>query len=531
MRFALLIAVAQPLFVAGKLRIVRSHSASPYGDDAGDGYEYGDMEASAGETDDTDYSVHQFLAKDEARDPMGSDDNEEDAAQNDADRSKILSKETFDSEDEPAADSFLQKSSKRKGLDDEDEFEYGDEESAAGETDNTDYSVHQFLAKDEARDPMGSDDAEEDAERNNAERSKILGRETFDAEDTPADDSFLQKRSTKSRQNLDDDGDDYEYGDEENAAGETDNTDYSVHQFLVNDEARDPMGSDDNEEDAAQNDAARSKIMSKETFDSEDEPADDNFLQRSSKRNKKQPVQDGMEYGDEEAAAGQTDGTDYSVHQFLAKDEARDPMGSDDSEEDAAQNDADRSKILSKETFDSEDEPADDNFLQRRSKRNKKQPSEGDMEYGDEESAAGETDNTDYSVHQFLVKDEARDPMGSDDAEEDAAQNDADRSKILSKETFDSEDEPADDNFLQRRSKRNKKQPAQDDMEYGDEEAAAGQTDGTDYSVHQFLAKDEARDPMGSDDSEEDAAQNDADRSKILSKETFDSEDEPADDN
>jgi len=444
MRIAFLIAVAQPLFVGGKLRVVRSHSSSPYDND---GYEYGDMESSAGETDDTDYSVHQFLAKDEARDPMGSDDVEEDAAQNDADRSRILSKETFDSEDTPADDSFLQIASKTRYSDD-DEFEYGDEAESAGETDDTDYSVHQFLVKDEARDEMGSDDAEEDVQKNNAERSKILASRTFDAEDTPAGDSFLQKRSEKKRAGFDDD-DSMEYGDEANAAGETDDTDYSVHQFMAKDEARDAMGSDDAEEDVASNNALRSKILARRTFDSEDTPAadDDSFFQKKSQHNKKQPMEDGMEYGDQENAAGDTDNTDYSVHQFLVKDEARDPMGSDDGEEDAAQNDADRSKILSKEAFDSEDEPAaDDSFLQKRSKRHRKQPMEDGMEYGDQEAAAGETDTTDYSVHQFLAKDEARDPMGSDDDEDDAAQNDADRSRILSKETFDSEDSPADDN-------------------------------------------------------------------------------------
>merc|ERR1712166_269144 len=57
----------------------------------------------------------------------------------------------------------------------------------------------------------------------------------------------------------------------------------------------------------------------------------------------------------------------YGVHQFMAKDEARDPMGSDDSEADAAQNEAARSKILSEEnTFDSEDEPSPDNFFQKK---------------------------------------------------------------------------------------------------------------------------------------------------------------------
>ena len=39
------------------------------------------------------------------------------------------------------------------------------------------------------------------------------------------------------------------------------------------------------------------------------------------------------------------------MHQFIAKDEARDLMGSDDSEADDAKNDADRSGVLSSEEF------------------------------------------------------------------------------------------------------------------------------------------------------------------------------------
>merc|ERR1719446_394892 len=141
-------------------------------------------------------------------------------------------------------------------------------------------------------------------------------------------------------------------------------------------------------------------------------------------------------------------------------------MGSDDSEADAAENDAQRSAILSKEeVFDSEDEPSPDNFLQKRAKRTSKKSigddddgdmeEEGEMEYGDLEAASEDADTSDYGVHQFIAKDEARDPMGSDDNEADAAQNDAERSKILSEEdTFDSEDEPSPDNFLQKRAKR-----------------------------------------------------------------------------
>ena len=85
----------------------------------------------------------------------------------------------------------------------------------------------------------------------------------------------------------DDDGQEYEYGDLEAHAMDANTADYSIHQFIAPDEARDPMGSDDTEEDAAHNDAARSKILSRETFDSEDVPSPDNFLQKSRKTHRR----------------------------------------------------------------------------------------------------------------------------------------------------------------------------------------------------------------------------------------------------
>merc|ERR1719240_2208936 len=138
-------------------------------------YEYGDVEAHAGEEDGSDYSIHQFIAKDEARDPEGSDDSEADAASMDAQRSAIEAREApFDSEDEPSPDNFLQKGMKRahkkmlpasitegdaEGAEEE-EYEYGDVEAHAGEEDGSDYSIHQFIAKDEARDPEGAEEEE-----------------------------------------------------------------------------------------------------------------------------------------------------------------------------------------------------------------------------------------------------------------------------------------------------------------------------------------------------------------------------------
>ena len=119
------------------------------------------------------------------------------------------------------------------------------------------------------------------------------------------------------------------------------------------------MGSNDNEHDAANNDAARSKILSAEVFDSEDVPSPDNIIQKNthhSKRSKHMPaVDDGeqYEYGDVKTHAIDADTSDFSPHQFIAPDKACDAMGSDDNDEqDAANNDAARSKILSAQVFD-----------------------------------------------------------------------------------------------------------------------------------------------------------------------------------
>ena len=121
----------------------------------------------------------------------------------------------------------------------------------------------------------------------------------------------------------------------------------------------DAIGSNDNAQDAANNDAARSKILFAEVFDSELVPSPDNVIQKKthdSKRSKHMPaVDDGeqYEYGDVKTHAIDADTSDFSPHQFIAPDKACDAMGSDDNDEqDAANNDAARSKILSAEVFD-----------------------------------------------------------------------------------------------------------------------------------------------------------------------------------
>merc|ERR1740117_864859 len=123
------------------------------------------------------------------------------------------------------------------------------------------------------------------------EISKILSAEVFDSEDVPSPDNFLQISKKTKHMPAQDDGEQYEYGDVETHAIDADTSDFSPHQFIAADEARDPMGSDDNEQDAANNDAARSKILSAEVFDSEDVPSPDNFIQIS-KKTKHMPAQD-----------------------------------------------------------------------------------------------------------------------------------------------------------------------------------------------------------------------------------------------
>merc|ERR1719271_611920 len=162
-----------------------------------DDYEYGDAAASlGGEADASDYSVNQFLAKDDARD--GNSDVDDDSKAR-AQRTAVLAREDhFDSEDTPdPEDSFVQLSSKkaRRGIDDDDDYEHGDAvTSLGGDAAASDYTVGQFLATDDARD--GTDDVDDNAKAR-AQRTAVLAREDhFDSEDTPdPEDSFVQVSS------------------------------------------------------------------------------------------------------------------------------------------------------------------------------------------------------------------------------------------------------------------------------------------------------------------------------------------------
>ena len=74
-------------------------------DDDEEQYEHDDVGTHAIDEDTSDFSPHQFIAPDEGRDPMGSDDNEQGVASNDVALSNILAADVFDSEDVPSPDS------------------------------------------------------------------------------------------------------------------------------------------------------------------------------------------------------------------------------------------------------------------------------------------------------------------------------------------------------------------------------------------------------------------------------------------
>merc|ERR1719379_2958102 len=152
-------------------------------------------------------------------------------------------------------------------------------------------------------------------------------------------------------------------------------------------------------------------------FNSEETPSTDNFVQLTSRVNRKGKKAriskrklpgmddddddadggDGFEYGDREFHARDADSSDYSVHQFLTTDDGRDGTKSDDDDQAFTMR---RSQALAKEDhFNSEETPSTDNFLQLvSSKKQHKLPSDDDegdgYEYGDKEFHARDADSS-----------------------------------------------------------------------------------------------------------------------------------------
>merc|ERR1719450_581659 len=198
-----------------------------------------------------------------------------------------------------------QPDAENESIDEDDEFEYGDAESHAREADPSDYSVHQFIAGDDARgvkamnddgDADGDDGAQAEVDKSEAE----AGDDDFDSEETPDDDSFLAVKSTvkKFKRKLDqdveeqsiDEDDDFEYGDAASHDRLADPSDYSEHQFIAGDDARGVKAmtdaGDSDGDDGAQAEVDKYQAEAQDSvFDAEDTP-EDSFMQLKSKAKK-----------------------------------------------------------------------------------------------------------------------------------------------------------------------------------------------------------------------------------------------------
>merc|ERR1719150_3614600 len=123
------------------------------------------------------------------------------------------------------------------------------------------------------------------------------------------------------------------------------------------------------------------------------------------------------------------------------------------------------------------------------------------MEPGDAIHSVDNEDMSDYSVHQFLVRDDARDGSTADDDTKQGMATEIKKERALAaRESFDPLETPdyslAQTKAVQRRSK----QPMEDEMERGDAIHSVDNEDMSDYSVHQFLVRDDARDGSTADD-------------------------------
>merc|ERR1719476_1051655 len=189
---------------------------------------------------------------------------------------------------------------------------------AVSQADQSDFSLHQFVEQDDGRDGSPtSDDDSGDAEI--AKEHALAADDHFDSEDIPdTTDSFIQTKKTSlrkqkmTRQDPDEeDNDEFEYGDKEMAVSQADQSDFSLHQFVEQDDVRD--GSPTSDDDSGDAEIAKEHALAADDhFDSEDIPdTTDSFIQtkktslRKQKMTRQDPDEednDEFEYGDKEMA-------------------------------------------------------------------------------------------------------------------------------------------------------------------------------------------------------------------------------------
>merc|ERR550514_66587 len=156
-------------------------------------------------------------------------------------------------------------------------------------TDPTDISTHGLLHNDDVNSEDDVEENGEDEDDSNAEENEDADSadNTWHSEDTPEDDSFLQKKSATKRSKAkakrdwddddldEDDPDDMIHGDD--LHHKTDPTDISTHGLLHNDDVNseddvEENGEDEDDSNAEENEDADS---ADNTWHSEDTPEDD----------------------------------------------------------------------------------------------------------------------------------------------------------------------------------------------------------------------------------------------------------------
>merc|ERR1719458_803284 len=105
------------------------------------------------------------------------------------------------------------------------------------------------------------------------------------------------RKQKHSRQDPDDTSDEFEYGDKEMAVSQGDASDFSLHQFVEQDDGRE--GSSTSDDDTGNAEIAKQHALAADDhFDSEDTPdTTDSFIQRGNKR--KRSRQDRDDAGDD----------------------------------------------------------------------------------------------------------------------------------------------------------------------------------------------------------------------------------------
>merc|ERR1719157_201245 len=134
------------------------------------------------------------------------------------------------------------------------------------------------------------------AEANQTENAAQKLQDVNSTVEVSTNSSFLQRAHSvlrRSKQPMDDDGDEFEHGDMEANARAEDPSDYSVHQFLAHDDGREGSDSSGDSDDGAAAEMAKNKAMAaQDHFDSEDTPDPDSFIQGHKAR---QPIEDAMD--------------------------------------------------------------------------------------------------------------------------------------------------------------------------------------------------------------------------------------------